>query len=421
MKSNLYIIIRREYLERVSRKSFIITTILMPILMLTLMLIPSLIMVFSGPESKSIAVVDNSGIVAPMLHGDNELKFITIADQSLTIDSVRKRTEFEAILVIGKDIVDNPDNVKLYTQSAPSIQTEEYIKNQIERAVESQRKKRYDIENLEKILADLDVTVKMNTYRLDTEETESTSSIVSYLIGVTVALMLYMFLLIYGQMVMNSIIEEKNNRVLEIIVSSVKPQTLMLGKILGVGLVALTQILIWGVLIASFSRWIMPLITASIHSSDVDLLAAMGQLGNAAYITSLFLYLAAFLLLGYLFYSAIFAAIGSAVDNVQDASQLTSIPMVPIMLGMIFSMTVVTDPNSTLAFWLSIIPFTSPMVMMARIPFGIPGWEIAVSMVLLILAVLFMIWLAAKIYRVGIFMYGKKPSVKELIRWAHYK
>ena len=185
-------------------------------------------------------------------------------------------------------------------------------------------------------------------------------------------MMLYMFIMIYGQMVMTSIIEEKNNRVLEIVVSSVRPNTLMLGKILGIGLVAVTQILIWGLLVCSFSKWIMPLIVSSMSSPDFDLLSAIGQLGDPAYVLMLFVWIMLFLIGGYMFYSSIYAAIGSAVDNIQDASQLTSIAIVPIILGFVFSMSVANDPNSGLAFWLSIIPFTSPMVMMARIPFGIP-------------------------------------------------
>ncbi|MDE6693017.1 MAG: ABC transporter permease, partial [Muribaculaceae bacterium] len=201
MKSSLYLIIRREFLERVSRKSFIITTILTPILMLALMLVPSLVMFMTGPENKTIAVVDSSGFVASTLKGDNELKFVTITDPAITVDSVRSMSEYDAILFIGEDVADNTDNVQLYTQSAPSMQTEAFIRGQIESAIEHQRMKKYEIDNLSAILADLEVDVKMSTYRLDKEETEETSSIVSYLIGMFVSLMLYMFLVIYGQMV----------------------------------------------------------------------------------------------------------------------------------------------------------------------------------------------------------------------------
>lgn len=421
MNSPLALIIKREYMERVARKSFIITTLLMPIFMVALMALPSLVMIFAGPENKSIAVVDHSGAIGDKLSGGNELKFVAIEDANTTIDSLRK-SDYDAILIIGKDVVDDPSDISLYSKGAPSIQTESYIRSQIEDIIKNQRIKKYDIDNLKEIIADLNVSVNIDTYRLDSEdEAQSTSSMVSYFIGIVVAMMLYMFLLLYGQMVMTSIIEEKNNRVLEIIVSSVKPQTLMLGKILGICAVAITQILIWGVLIGSFSKWVMPLITAGINSSDPELTAAMAQLGNAGFMVSLFLYILLFLIFGFLFYAAIFAAIGSAVDNIQDASQLTMLPTLPIILGIVFSMVALNDPNSQLSVWMSMIPFTSPMVMLSRIPFGIPSWQIWVSLLILVVSVFAMVWLAAKVYRVGIFMYGKKPSIKDLIRWARYK
>ena len=262
----------------------------------------------------------------------------------------------------------------------------------------------------------------MKTMRIDKEEDEVTSSMVSAMIGMIMAFVLYMFVFIYGQMVMTSIVEEKNNRVLEVVVSSIKPSQLMMGKILGIACVALTQILIWAALICSFTTWVMPsLLTSFLQTGDVDLLQAISMLGDTGYILSIFAYLMLFMIGGYMFYSAIYAAIGSAVDNIQDASQLQTIAVVPIIIAMVFSMTIINDPNSTLATWLSMIPFTSPMAMMARIPFGIPTHEIVISLGILYLSVVFLIWLAAKIYRVGIFMYGKKPTYAELIRWARYK
>ena len=420
MKSNLYLIIKREYLQRVQRKSFIITTILTPLLMLVLMAAPSFVMLLSGPENKKIAVIDASGTVAPTLQSEGEMNFVSIAPDA-SIDSIKALTEYDAVLVIGNNVVDNPGDVQLYTHSAPSMQTESYIRNQIESSISDQRLKRYDIPNLDVIMSNVNVNVNMSTYRLDQEKEEATSSIMSYLIGMLMAMMLYMFIMIYGQMVMTSIIDEKNNRVLEIIVSSVKPKTLMMGKILGIGAVAVTQIVIWAALIGCFSRWIMPMLTAGATTQDADLLAALSMLGNASYIMSLFGYIVLFLITGYLLYSSIYAAIGSAVDNIQDASQLTTLAIVPIMLGFIFSMTVSSDPNSSLAVCLSMIPLTSPMVMMARIPFGIPSWEVWLSLAILVASVYFMIWFCAKVYRVGIFMYGKKPTIKDLIRWSRYK
>jgi ABC-2 type transport system permease protein len=247
---------------------------------------------------------------------------------------------------------------------------------------------------------------------------------VSYMLGMLMMFMLYMFIILYGQMVMTSIIEEKGNRVLEIVVSSVKPTHLMLGKILGIGAVAVTQIVIWALLVFAFMQFGMPALSDTMSSAaadDADLATIMALISNTGFIMSMFGYMILFLIGGYLFYSAIYAAIGSAVDNIQDASQLQSVAIAPIILSLILSTAVVADPNSTLATWLSIIPFTSPMVMMTRLPFGVNAWETIASLVVLYASTLAIVWLSAKIYRVGIFMYGKKPSYKELIRWARYK
>lgn len=235
-------------------------------------------------------------------------------------------------------------------------------------------------------------------------------------------MVLYMFILIYGQMVMTSIIDEKANRVLELVVSSVKPTDLMLGKIVGVGLVAITQIVIWVGLLGACSAWLLPLLTGKAAAgADPEMETMLAQLTDSGTIMSYMGYMLAFFITGYLFYSSIFAAIGSAVDNVQDASQLTTIPTMPIVLAIVGSIAVINNPQSGMAFWLSIIPFTSPMCMMARIPFEVPLWQILLSLGLLVVSVLLMVWLCAKIYRVGIFMYGKKPRLVDLIRWARYK
>lgn len=420
MKNKTLIILSREYLQRVRRKSFIITTILMPILMVGLMMLPALIDKFSDKENKVFAVIDDSGAIAPALQNTPELKFVST---DASEEELRKNEDYDGILIIGKSIIDNPSDVTLYSRGAMSPQSEMIISSQIGAIIEQYRLTEYNIENLPQILAEVHADVNMKTLRIDEDEDRVTSTIVSSLVGMLMSLVLYMFVLIYGQMVMTSIIEEKNNRVLEVVVSSVSPSRLMLGKILGIGAVAVTQIVIWALLICSFTTWVMPSMLSSFLNggSDLDLMQALTMLGDTGYILNLFALLILLLIGGYLFYSSIYAAIGSAVDNIQDASQLQTVAVVPIILGMVFSMSVINDPNSTLAFWLSMIPFTSPMVMMARIPFGIPAGQIVASLAILYASVLFLIWLSAKIYRVGIFMYGKKPTFKELIRWAKYK
>lgn len=436
MNSKIGIIIGREYSERVSKKSFIISTILMPLLMLGLMIAPALITIFSTADTKTIAVIDNSKVIAQNLKSNDEINYISL---DIPLDSALANADIDGVLLIEESILTSSTGVSLYTNEASSLTIEQNITSQIENTIEEQRLKNYDIENLEEILDAVKANVSLQTFRNDQEAgSNASSSFLSYIIGTIMTFMLYIFLLLYGQMVMTSIIEEKNNRVLEIVVSSIKPAQLMMGKIIGIGLVAVTQVLIWAALISVISGSILPALlptevmaevtafnngTIDINTAtnDADLLHALSVLGNVGYILSIFGYLMLFLIGGFLFYSSIYAAIGSAVDNIQDAGQFQSIVVFPIIIGLILSMTVVNDPNSTLATIMSMIPFTTPMVMMARIPFGIATWEIIVSLVLLYISFLFMVWVAAKIYRVGIFMYGKKPSIKDLIRWINYK
>lgn len=435
--SKIGIVIEREYLERVKKKSFIITTILMPVLMLALMALPALIMTFVDSSEATVLVVDNSGTIAPKLKDYDEVKF-EIA-QGITVDSALNRTDVSSILIIPANIVKSQrGTLKLYSNGPTSVSTESSITRQVNDIIESERLKSYNIENLNQILDEVESDVAITTIRNDKEEEEAVSSGFSYAIGIGMAFILYMFLLIYGQMVMTSIIEEKGNRVLEVVVSSVKPMQLMMGKIIGVALVAVTQMVLWGILLSLMSAFLLPAIMPADVMADItavqagnydaisdtanmDMLQGVAMLGDVGNILSLVALMTLFLVFGFLLYSSIFAAIGSSVDNIQDASQLTSVAVFPIIFGIMFAMVAAADPMGSVAFWASIFPLTAPMVMVARIPFGIPAWEIVLSLVLLIAGFLFMVWLAGKIYRVGIFMYGKKPSIKEVIRWTRYK
>ena len=429
------IIIAREFNERVRKKSFIITTILMPLLMLGLMAAPTLMMVFAKGDQKTLLVIDESGVVAPELEGNDEVVFELFSG---TLDEARQNEDVFGTLWIGKDVVEKPSSVRLYTNSSSSMSLEEAIAAQIEDVVEAKRLEMYDIEGLKDIMDNLQASVSMTTYRNDLaaegEAEEATSSVVAYLLGLVLGMMLYMFLIIYGSMVMTSVIEEKGSRVLDVLVSSVSPFQLMMGKILGVASVAVTQIAIWGVLICGLGATVLPaLVPADVMQAveaveagqmtaldaelDADMLSALSVATDVGGLVMMFVWLLLFLLGGFLFYSAMFAAVGSAVDSIQDANQLQTPITMPIILALILAMSVFNDPNSSLAFWGSIIPFTSPIVMMARIPFGIPTWEIVLSLVLLYASVVAMAWAAGKIYRVGIFMHGKKPSFKELLSW----
>lgn len=437
MRSSIGLIIEREYLERITKKSFIITTILVPLLMVALSVLPALLMMLNTSEKDYYAVIDQTGVLAPTLRNSEAIEFQIIGD---TLEAAKNDAHFSGVIVIGKDAVSRPSDISMYIHDAGKMEQESYIRDQIKTAIEDQRLKAYNIENLSKIMNEINADVSLNIYRINQDGGEETSlsTGISFIIGIGMSFILYMFLLIYGQLVMSSIIEEKNNRVLEIIVSSVRPEQLMLGKIIGIGCVALTQIILWGIILlvcvgvvvpAILPADIMADVTAinngsfaeSASGDDIEMLQTVALLSNFGYLASIFGWMIFFLIGGFLLYASIYAAIGSAVDNIQDGSQLQSIATLPIILGIVFATFVASDPNNTLSFWLSMIPFTSPMLMMVRIPFGIPVWEIILSAVLLIAGFLFMVWFAAKVYRVGIFMYGKKPTVKDLIKWARYK
>ena len=433
--SNLGIIIEREYMERVRKKSFLFTTILMPVLMIILMAAPALILFYNTPEHNVIGVLDNSGVVAPYLQGNDLYDFVPVDGNPLeNVESGK----INGYLVIPADIQTQPSPVlNLYMNDAIPLDLQSFLSTQINSAVENRKLLDYNIQNLPEIMDDVKTNVKIKEIRLDKEEGESLESSMSFLIGTFMSFLLYMFILMYGQMVMTSIIEEKNNRVLELVVSSVKPVQLMLGKICGIVLVAITQIIIWGIVMAFVSTLALPSLMPEEAMSQItqlragtldigqvdnyETLSALNILTNVGFIIQIFFWLTLFLMGGFLLYAAMFAAVGSAVDNVQDASQLQSFILIPIIIGIIVSASIGNAPNSPLALWLSMIPFTSPMVMMSRIPAGIEPWQPWVSIVILFISFLIMVWFAGKIYRIGIFMYGKKPNIKDLIKWASYK
>lgn len=438
MDSRVGIIIKREFMERAGKKSFIFTTLLMPLLMLALMAAPSLIMLFSKGDSRQVEVIDESGFIFDKLKSNEDIAFVRA---EAPLDSLVKNEDTDAVLVIPAGVANGSDGLLLYSRKASSLSLESGITSQVNDIIENERIASYNIAGLDKILEEIHSDVSLKAYRTEStsEEAKESSAGLSYGLGLVLMLILYMVMLIYGQMVMTSIIEEKNNRVLELVVSSVKPVQLMLGKICGIGLVAVTQIVIWAVLIGLMTAFLLPAImpaelleqvqtynaagavAASDTGIDPEMIQIVARLSDVGYILSLFCYMALYLIGGFMLYAAIYAAIGSAVDNIQDASQLQSIPMFLIIFGMMFSMMAAQDPSSGIAVALSYVPFTSPMVMMSRIPSGVAAWEIVVSLAVLYLSFLVMVWIAAKIYRVGIFMYGKKPSWSELIHWARQK
>ena len=437
---NIGLIIMREFKERVYKKSFIITTLLMPVLMLVLSIAPALIMFFAKGETKHISVIDQSGIVADKLESNEDVVFEVVPNGDLQTELKRSLDQENfGVLYIEQDVVTNPNKVQLYTNASSSMTIEDSIADQIEDIVETERLKAHNIENLPEILKQIEVSISLTTYRNgDNEQSEATSSAASSFAGMALGFVLYFFLIIYGSIVMQSIIEEKNSRILEVLVSTVRPFDMMMGKILGVASVALTQIAIWGVLLIVISAAVIPAVIpqdvlvgveavqagadVATLTADIDpeAITALASIMDTGYISELVVLLLLFMMGGFLLYAAMYAAIGASVDQVQDAQQLTTPVTIPIIFSFIILTMIMNDPNNPLVVWCSIIPFTSPIVMIGRIPSGIPTWEIVTSLILLYATFIVMVWLAGKIYRVGIFMHGKKPSLKELYRWLKY-
>lgn len=442
--SKIGIIIGREFNERVRKKSFIITTLLTPLLMIALMVAPMLLTQYSGSEQKHIAVVDDSGLIGKQLYSNDEILF---EQTELPIELARIQfSDSYAILHIGSNIMENSADIRLYTNSTASITLEMGLASQIEKVIEDIKLQNLNIGNLPAILASIKTDINLHSYSngAPVEENatgthtgeKANSSIVATVVAYALSFMLYMFILIYGVMVMQSVIEEKNSRVLEVMVSTVRPMDMMLGKILGVASVALLQVAIWVVLLLGVGFFVMPELIpgemsmavemlkqgASPENTGVDmgLLQAIATLTDVAYLAKIIVSLLMFMVSGFLLYAALFAAIGSSVDNPQDAQQLQTPVTIPIILSLFVMLSVINDPTSELAFWFSMIPLTSPIVMMARIPYDIPTWEIALSLGILIATFVVVVWFAGKIYRVGILMHGKKPTLKELWKWMKY-
>ena len=383
-----------------------------------------------------VAVVDDSRIIAQQLTNSGEIVF-----EQTPLPLELARTEYSgyyAVLHIGSDIVNNPTDAYLYTNGTASMGAENNIASQLTMAVQKEKMKLHNVD--QQIMQQLNTRVALQSLKNSpsNEDAEGSSAVVASVLAYVLSFILYMFLILYGVMVMQSVIEEKNNRVLEVLVSTVKPFDMMMGKILGIACVALLQIVIWIVFIGGVAYFVLPHIlpdevlaamemlkqgvpASAVGGTEMGLLQAVLMLSNIKYIGGIIIWLLVFVFGGFLLYAAMFAAVGSAVDSPQDAQQLQTPILLPIILALFIMLSVINDPTSDMAFWFSMIPLTSPIVMMARIPYEIPAWEICLSAVLLYATFFIVVWGAGKIYRVGILMHGKKPNIKELLRWMRYK
>jgi ABC-2 type transport system permease protein len=439
----IWLIIQREYLTRVRKKSFIIMTFLTPLLLAAFMVIPAWLATFSDSDDV-VMVLDESGVFADKLESKPDLKILPVAASSVEqAKAAYQETDYTALLHIPKLDLENPEGFRLYSKRNISLQVKFRLENMLEKEIESQRFMASGIDR--DMLNKMKANITMTTVNLSDRGERDSNVWVTSGAGIIGAVIIYFFIFLYGVQIMRGVIEEKTSRIVEVMISSVKPFQLMMGKIVGIAGVGLTQFLLWVILSAvvvggvqaAFDIKPAPtpieqmqagrdLATGDETQSEQEIQADTFSAVSSAIANLNFpLLLGCFLfyfLGGYLLYGSLFGAIGAAVDNETDTQQFMFPITIPLIISFIMSYTVVIkNPDGPVAFWMSIIPFTSPIVMMVRIPFGVPASELLLSMGLLILGFIFTTWIASRIYRVGILMYGKKINYKELSKWLFYR
>ncbi|MBT8195051.1 MAG: ABC transporter permease [Bacteroidia bacterium] len=452
--SKIPLIIKREYLTRVKKKSFIVMTILGPILMASLFIIPFILASVSEDSTELIQVVDETMLFDSKVLDSKSTKFVFTTDDFVSTRDSFDTEFFSGLLYIPKSSIENPNIIKYFSSKEPNLKTISYMERTLGKEIEKKKLAARGIAT--DLIKQVQTRVNISTLRITDEGDKESSATLTTIVGFAGAILIYFFIFFFGAQVMRGVIEEKTSRILEVIISSVKPFQLMMGKIIGIALVGLTQFLLW----VTFTFLIVSIVStvflgnvssqelvqsrienqAIVNSNDVfgetetaeaedmsnqkvkDILGAIGTL-NFPLLIGVFIF---YFLGGYLLYGSLFAAIGAAVDNETDTQQFMLPITIPLILAMIVAQTIIVNPNSTVAMWFSLIPFTSPVVMMVRIPFEIPFEtsfliELIASMLLLIIGFIFTVWLAAKIYRTGILMYGKKVSYEEIAKWLFYK
>lgn len=435
--SKIGLIIKREYLRRVSKKSFILLTLLTPFLFAALVFVPLWLSTIKGDEVRNVAIIDATGKYAPLFENTESFHFV---DSNKTLDEYRKDGDKEifAFLNITGDLLENPKAATLYSEKQVPAELSRLVNQTLGQQIEDDKLASFNIPNLKEIIQESKIKFNIQTIKWGEDGQESASSAtVASVIGMVFTFIIYMFIMMYGAMVMQGVMEEKTNRIIEVMISSVRPFDLMMGKIIGIGFVGLTQVFLWGIITS-----ILVGVGGFMFGGGADVAAlqanpSMGMMGadaldassgneimsivNSINIAEIGISFIIYFIGGYMLYASIFAAIGSAVDSQEDTQQF----MAPVTIFMVFALYAgiysMENPDGPLAFWCSMIPFTSPIVMMVRIPFEIPLWEKLLSVALLYACAIGIVWLSAKIYRVGILMYGKKPSIKEMVKWIKYK
>ena len=414
---NIILIAKREFFTQVKKKSFIILTLLTPLLIIVFGGVVSLM--FQANETQmQISVIDKSGLFKDRLKSDENIRYVFSSEETekSLIKALETTEEMNGVMIIPKkDIHELENSIEILTNKNLSNEARRNIAGNISEIIKAEKINALGISTAQ--IEDLNKGVNLHVVNVLEKEKKQDSFLVGVKSGLSMFLMycVFTFIMMYGIRVMRSVLEEKNNRVVEILISSVKPFELMMGKILGVTGVALVQFGVWVVMIFAS---VMTLGSSNVGmvSGVAEVQMVLSALSQINYGLILFVFVIYFLL-GYLFYSAMYAAIGSAVDNETETQQFTLFAILPMMLGFYGSITIMNNPDGPMSFWLSMIPFTSPIAMLARIPFDVPVWELVLSIGILLVSTLGMVFIASKIYRVGILMYGNKVTLKELWKW----
>ncbi|MES2518420.1 MAG: ABC transporter permease [Bacteroidota bacterium] len=439
--NKVLLIIQREYVTRVRKKSFWIASIIVPFLIAGVYAIP-VYFILNSNDTKTVEIIDESGLFKGKIKSDKDITYQFINQPFEQAKKQLHKSDADILVDIPKDVLTNPDGVKMVGKKSIGMSTQFDIQGTIQNELRNIKLENAHIDL--KILEDNKVSVNAQTYTIQEDGNEQSSSSTGAMILAGVfGMILYISALLYGSQVMNGVIEEKSNRIIEVMISSVRPFQLMMGKIIGVGLVGITQFLLWGVLTFTASTATTKLMSGKIEEKvqtmqktgktkddiaqfkkdfkDKNPLSGISQTIENVSLVKLIICFLLFYIGGYMIYSSLFAAIGSAVENSSEAQQFMFPVTIPIILSFVLGQVIIQDPDSNLAFWASMFPLTSPIDMMVRLPFGVPNWQIALSLTLLILGFLGTTWIAGKVYRVGILMYGKKPSWKEISKWVFYK
>lgn len=439
--SKINLIIKREYTTRVMKKSFILLTFLTPILMVGMVSLIVYLGTIKDDKIKTIVVVDKTGLYKDVLQSNESYTF---QFTDATVDELKKQEEqesdFAAVLYISEDLIKNASAATLYSEKQVNLELKTYVSGLLSKYIEEQKLAAYNIPNLKEMVekSKTDIDMKTIKWSEDGKDKEASAEL-AILIGMITAVIIYMFIVIYGAQVMSGVVQEKTNRIVEVMISSVKPFELMMGKIIGIALVGLTQVLLWVLLTVAIGAGVSTFVGGDIDPASIQKMQEMQQMGQmnvpagvngeiadfmssvaGLNFTQLIILFVVYFLGGYLLYASLFAAIGSAVDNETDTNQFSFPVMIPIIFAIYAGIFAAENPEGPLAFWCSMIPFTSPIVMMVRLPFDVPAWELALSISILILSFVGTTWMAGKIYRTGILMYGKKITWGEMWKWLKY-